>query len=181
VWDTENWETLWEHLVLISETVPQNGKGEHFIGTLITKQRQASTIGENKLDLIDGQQRLTTFSLLLKAIATKATGAEPYTKLRDVTNELLFFENAKGEQFIRIEHSRNDKEYFNNIMLANDLNHLNQLTNQEHKLLRCYRYFLTRLEGYTDERLDKLKDIILSSVPLISMLLSPNDDESYCQ
>ncbi len=174
VWSNDNWDILWEHINRIADKTLNNSKNEHFIGTLITKQRLSNAIGENKLDLIDGQQRLTTFSLLIKAIATTATGQEPYSKLKEKTNELVVFENSKGEKYIRVEHSRNDKDYFEAIMLDKDLM---LLKNQEHKILECYRYFLTKLESHTDEQLDNLKTVILSNVPVISMLLAAGDDE----
>lgn len=174
VWNRDNWDILWEHINRIADKTLGNNKNEHFIGTLITKQRLANAIGENKLDLIDGQQRLTTFSLLLKAISTKATGQDPYSKLKIKTNELVVFENSKGEKFIRVEHSRNDKEYFESVMLDKDLS---ILANQEHKILKCYDYFLNKLTTHTDEQLDNLKTIILCNIPVISMLLAAGDDE----
>lgn len=174
VWNEENWETLWEHISRIAEKTTTDSKSEHFIGTLITKQRASSKIGENKLDLIDGQQRLTTFSLLLKAIATKASGESPYNRLKDKTNELIVFENSKAEKFIRIEHSRNDREYFEAILLDKDLS---QLQNKEHKILKAYQFFLNKLKDHSDEELDNLKTVILSNVPIISMLLEAKDDE----
>ncbi len=174
VWKEENWDILWEHVSKIAENNSNQKKDEHFIGTLITKQQLSEHIGEAKLDLIDGQQRLTTISLLLKAIATKATGGGEYLKLKEKANELVVFDNAKGDKFIRIEHSRSDKDYFETIMFDKDLS---GLKNQDHKILTCYRYFLDKLDGHTDEQLDRLKTIILNNVPVISMLLSVNDDE----
>jgi uncharacterized protein with ParB-like and HNH nuclease domain len=174
VWKEENWDILWEHVSNIAENDRNGSKDEHFIGTLITKQRLAETIGEAKLDLIDGQQRLTTISLFLKAIAIKATGSGEYLKLKDKANELVVFDNAKGDKFIRIEHSKNDKDYFEGIMLDRNLS---KLPNQDHKILTCFRYFLNKLDGYTDNQLDQIKTIILNNIPVISMLLSANDDE----
>lgn len=174
VWNEENWDILWEHISKIAENDSNQAKDEHFIGTLITKQQLSERIGEAKLDLIDGQQRLTTISLLLKAIATKATGRDKYLKLKEKANELVVFDNAKGDKFIRIEHSKNDKDYFEAIILDGDLS---ELKNQEHKILNCYKYFLNKFDGFTDEKLDLFKTIILNNVPVISMLLSANDDE----
>jgi len=174
VWGNDNWEILWEHVTRIAENTDQDKKKEHFIGTLITKQRLSQEIGEYKLDLIDGQQRLTTLSILLKAIANSASGKAPYNKLKDKTNELIVFENSKGEKFIRVEHSRNDKDYFEAVMLDKDLK---SLPNQEHKILDCYRHFKGKLQKYSDAELDKLKTIVLNNVPVISMLLSSTDDE----
>ncbi len=174
VWNKDNWDILWEHINRIADATSSNVKTEHFIGTLITKQRPSNAIGENKFDLIDGQQRLTTFSLLIKAIATKASGSPPYNKLKDKTNELVVFENSKGQKYIRVEHSRNDRDYFEAVMLDKNLS---LLANQEHKILRCYNYFLSKLQNHTDEQLDNLKTIILNNVPVISMLLASTDDE----
>jgi uncharacterized protein with ParB-like and HNH nuclease domain len=174
VWDSENWDILWDQINRLADKSQPNHKNEHFIGTLITKQRIANAIGESKLDLIDGQQRLTTFSLLLKAISSKATGAGTYSKLKEKTNELVVFENSKGQKFLRIEHSRNDKDYFEAVMLDGALD---TLSNQDHKVIRCYRYFLGKIDKHTDAQLDSLKAVILGNVPVISMLLSANDDE----
>ncbi|MCW5961026.1 MAG: DUF262 domain-containing protein [Pyrinomonadaceae bacterium] len=174
VWDSENWEILWDHISRIANVENNTTSSEHFIGTLIIKQRLANKMGEHKHDLIDGQQRLTTFALLLKAIANTASGNEPYTKLIEKTNELIVFEDAKGTSFIRLEHSKNDIEYFEAIMLDKDVD---RLPNQDHRILKCYRFFEKKLEGYTDEQLDTFKTVILNNVPLISMLLSANDDE----
>lgn len=170
VWEEDNWDAFWDHLIMIAEKT----NSEHFIGTLITKQQIAERIGEEKRDLIDGQQRLTTISLLLKAIADKATGQGDYKKLKDLANGLVVFENVMGDKFIRIEPSKNDKEYFEAIMFDKDLSKLN---NQEHKILKCFRYFQKKLNGLTDEKLEQLRNIILNNVPVISMLLSANDDE----
>lgn len=174
VWDFDNWEILWEHINRIADKQIKDSKSEHFIGTLITKQRPSNSIDESKYDLIDGQQRLTTFSLLLKAISAKATGQEPYKKLKEKTNELVIFENSKGEIFIRVQLSRNDKKYFESVMFDEDIS---VLAKQDHKILRCYRYFLEKLEDYNDEQLDNLVTIILKNVPVISMLLAVDDDE----
>lgn len=174
VWDEENWEVLWDHLDNVVTKTQSSENGEHFIGTLITKQREAKTIGEDRRDLIDGQQRLTTVSLLLKAISTKASGQEPYIKLKSLTNSYIVFENAMGGQLLRVEPSQHDKDYFDAVMLDRDMA---KLPNQEHRILRCYKYFLSKLKNHTDEQLGTLVTILLNKVPVISMLLSVNDDE----
>lgn len=175
VWDEENWEVLWDHVERTSKAIASgNIHREHFIGTLITKQREAQTVGDNKRDLIDGQQRLTTFAILLKAIADTATGSEPYTRLREKTTELVVFEDTQGHKLNRIVHSKNDKPYFDAIMYGEELD---ALPNQAHRILLCYRYFRDKLTNFSDAELDNLKNIVLGNVPLISMLLSANDDE----
>ncbi|WP_276366247.1 DUF262 domain-containing HNH endonuclease family protein [Chryseolinea sp. H1M3-3] len=172
VWNQENWDTLWEHIKRILDEKIK--KHEHFIGTLIVKQRTPERIGETSYDLIDGQQRLTTFSILLKAIADTATNSGVFIKLAEKTNELLVFEDSRGDKHLRIMHSRNDKDYFETLMLNEKQE---KLKNQGHRILQAYRYFHDKLAPFTDEERDELRNIILTNVPVISMMLAQEDDE----
>ena len=177
VWNEDNWEVLWDH---ISE-IDSLGNG-HFVGMIVTKQVLTHP-GEEKRYLIDGQQRLTTFSLLLKAIATKATCKGEFLDLREETNRLLLLKNTKGEKSTRLEHSKNDKSCFEAVMLDKDLSNFQEFKSdkttikQSHKILECYKYFLNKLEGYTDEQLDRLRDVILNKVDIVSMVLTEEDKE----
>jgi uncharacterized protein with ParB-like and HNH nuclease domain len=172
VWGEDNWSTLWEHISRIQEE--NTKKHEHFIGTLIVKQRPSERVQESSFDLIDGQQRLTTFALLLKALANTASNSGDFVKLKEKTNELLVFEDSRGKKHIRIEHSRNDKEYFECLLLDGDRS---KLKKSDHKILKAYDFFESKLKTFDDEKRDQLKNIVQNSVPVISMLLAKDDDE----
>lgn len=60
VWEEKNWEDL------VSELL--NFKRNHFLGSLILKQQKVTSGEIKEVLVIDGQQRLTTLSILLKAI-----------------------------------------------------------------------------------------------------------------
>ena len=55
-WETENWDDLWQDIkaLLNDENV------EHYLGYLVLQ-----TINNKEFQIIDGQQRLTTFSLMI--------------------------------------------------------------------------------------------------------------------
>lgn len=59
-WYKTHWEDLFEDLV---ET-----DGAHFLGTIITLDQTTDTLEGNILHVVDGQQRLTTLTLLLAAV-----------------------------------------------------------------------------------------------------------------
>jgi uncharacterized protein with ParB-like and HNH nuclease domain len=172
VWDEIYWETLWEHLTQLVESLDRGEMVEHFFGTIITKQKANNNISEQKIDLIDGQQRLTTFAILIKAISMSSSGNPPYTDLKENTNQYVVIKNNKGEPQLRIQHSKIDSEYYEDVMLERLSN-----INKKNNILKCYEYFISKLKDYTDVELEKLLNVLLSRLPVISMVLSPDDDE----
>jgi len=92
----------------------QGKKSEHFIGTVITKELPTQELGQDVHNLVDGQQRLTTVSILLKSLADSCHGDLP--NLRQTIEDLLLFRDAHGKPFLRLEMGRNDRPYFEAIM-----------------------------------------------------------------
>jgi uncharacterized protein with ParB-like and HNH nuclease domain len=168
VWDEENWATMWDHVSSVLESCAGNVSKEHFIGTIITKQLPANVIGESKYDLIDGQQRLTTIALFLTAIARSCSNQMPHLKKQIETD--IRFQDAHGKTYSRIVPSDYDRTYFEEI-----LNGAN--SSGDHKIFSAYEFFLGKLSGYADEQLNLLRLVILNNVPVISMMLSQDDDE----
>ena len=60
VWNEKNWEDLIADLL-------KTGKS-HFLGSLILKQVEIQTGNSKQVLVIDGQQRLTTLTILLRAL-----------------------------------------------------------------------------------------------------------------
>ncbi|WP_286958932.1 DUF262 domain-containing protein [Arsenicicoccus sp. UBA7492] len=59
-WQKAQWEDLFEDLI--------EADGAHFLGTIITLDQTTDSLEGNILQVIDGQQRLTTLTLLLAAV-----------------------------------------------------------------------------------------------------------------
>lgn len=172
IWTEENWESLWENIFQVYSDAKDDKKSEHFIGTIITKQRPAAKLGEDWHDLIDGQQRLTTISLLLKGLSDSCNGELP--KLRDEIDRLLVYEDARGEKCFRMELCKNDMPYFKAIVEGGPMGILNS---KENAIIQAYKYFKDKVKDFGDENLAVLENVILERVPVISMLLSSDDDE----
>ena len=65
-WEKQNWDTLWQDILAC---YADGGKLDtHFMGAIVSLAVTTIPIGVNKHLIIDGQQRLTTISLLLCAI-----------------------------------------------------------------------------------------------------------------
>ena len=64
-WKKENWEILWEDLMRIYKDEIQ---GSYFLGSLVTQPLLGSADGICPFLIIDGQQRLTTLSIILASL-----------------------------------------------------------------------------------------------------------------
>ena len=81
-WDEEHWEDLWADLL---GTLPPDGEPAHYMGYLVLQ-----TANNREFEVIDGQQRLTTASLvvlaamrLLNKLVTEGKNAESNLKRLD--------------------------------------------------------------------------------------------------
>lgn len=65
VWDEKNWEHLWKDLTsIIKDKYERSLKvQDHFTGVIVTRAKE-----DRKIEIVDGQQRLTTFQIILCAI-----------------------------------------------------------------------------------------------------------------
>ena len=171
VWEEENWETFWEHLVNELEAHQRGENSEHFIGTIITKQKESKNLSENIVELIDGQQRLTTISVFLKALADTTKGELP--NLKKSIEDLLWFEDSYSDRHYRMRHSRIDEPNFIKVM-----ENPSTITGTESSsILKAYIFFKAKLKGKTDQYREMLKQVLLQKIPVISMLLDKDDDE----
>ena len=88
VWSKiDQWEPLWEDIV---EKIEVNAKAEvdqdripHFFGAIVTRQLPRTVGGVPGFDVIDGQQRLTTFQIILCAISDVCLSE----KLNDIADQ----------------------------------------------------------------------------------------------
>ena len=63
-WEKEKCETLWIDIINFFENDPEDT--DYFLGTIVTSENE-----EKNPEVIDGQQRLTSFFLLLRAFYKK--------------------------------------------------------------------------------------------------------------
>jgi len=179
VWKKDNWEELWDNILEEKQAHTAGQDSEHFIGTIIIKQKLSETLGINPFDLIDGQQRLTTICVLLKAIQDSLENDAN----KNFINSLLIFVDANGKQHIRLSHSKIDTKYFTEIILSIDANKV--LTYDDYKedvvdklnnIQKCYVYFKSKTKSLDQTELMAITNIVLQKLPVIHMALSKEDD-----
>ncbi|MGL2768818.1 DUF262 domain-containing protein [Helicobacter pylori] len=133
-WEEENCEKLLQDIVSISQN-----KKTHFMGSityilhLIDDEKSLRQLQE--FVIIDGQQRVTTIMLLLKAIETKIQNEG----IKKEINNLL---NLSGQR-LRLKPIKSDKEAFDLVMQ----NRSHELQGVSH-IRNNYKFFTKELEYY---------------------------------
>lgn len=109
-WDEEQCRQLWDDIVAIG----RRGTGEHFTGSVVmVLDGEFSVSGVSRLLVIDGQQRITTLTLLLVALAEYARdNPEKVTRFsfeRIMGSGYLVLPYEKGDDHYRITLSQGDE------------------------------------------------------------------------
>ncbi len=99
-WERPQWGKLWDSLVEIQHP---DKTGNHFMGFLVFVQGGVAQPGQNtRFHLIDGQQRLTTTSLLLAAIRNVAQRTGQDELAQEIHTYYLVHPLKKGEHHHRL-------------------------------------------------------------------------------
>ncbi len=98
-WDQQQWGKLWESLEEIQQP---NKTGNHFMGFLVFVPGLPQPGQNTHFHLIDGQQRLTTLSLLLVAIRNVARTNEQQDLANKIHQYYLIHPTEKGEEHYRL-------------------------------------------------------------------------------
>ncbi len=133
-WGEENCEKLLQDIVSISQN-----KKTHFMGSityilhLIDDEKSLRKLQE--FVIIDGQQRITTLMLLLKAIETKIRNEE-------IKKEIDGLLNLSGQK-LRLKPIKSDKEAFDLVMQ----NRSHEIQGVSH-IRNNYKFFTKELDNY---------------------------------
>lgn len=107
-WDRKEWDQLWTD---ICELRQKEGK-RHFMGALVFVPDKNVTYTYPTYQVIDGQQRLITFSLLFAALRNACTTAGQDDLASEITNSVLIHQYKKGPERFRVFPRQRDRQDF---------------------------------------------------------------------
>lgn len=108
-WERPQWEKLWTSLLEIQS--PEK-RGNHFMGFLVFVPGLAQPGQHTTFHLIDGQQRLTTSSIVLAAIRNVARDAGQAELADEIHQYYLVHPLKKGEQHYRLLPKERDHDSY---------------------------------------------------------------------
>ncbi len=144
-WKPEHCEQLWNDIV---RTATDKQGTKHFVGSIVYILHGLVIAGRVlPLLVIDGQQRLTTLSLLLIALAKAAKDSSTPLDMshEDIYDSYLTNKFSKGEERYKLLLTQSDKDTL--IAITDDPDHAKSTlpTHPPHRLLENYLYFENRI------------------------------------
>ena len=168
-WDEEQCHTLWKDLQKLGETSLNSG---HFIGSIVCYQLNdidMPGVIKEKI-LIDGQQRLTTLSILMIALSRAYEKLGERTAADDIKNRFIFNNRYQGEDRFKLVPTADDKETY--FYIAKGLE--SELIHPSEQLLNNFNYFVDLLPN-TVEELNKIYMAIIK-LDIVYVVLTKNQD-----
>jgi len=173
-WTDSEWEDLWTDIV---GTVQEGGEPAHYMGYLVLQSQD-----EKAFDVIDGQQRLTTLSLVVLAvlknlqrlIEDKKNPEANQRRLDQIRQTYIgYLDPVTLLTRSKLTLNRNNDHYYQTYLVP--LGHLPQrgIKASEHGLRKAFEWFEKRVALYARETTDNgVKD---EGVALASLLETMSD------
>lgn len=184
VWKKDNWEELLDDLKQVNR--------RHFLGSIILKKINDSSVfgATTRVSVIDGQQRLTTLSILLKAIYDTFSDEIKANVLDDARNA-LFYKRKKTDStyHIKVKHSKVDRQDFEKVIGSVEANGITSIDyleianldvdddNSSHKILCCYKYFVDQLKTFSSDIVSDIFDNLLSENNKMIVVIALDEDD----
>lgn len=163
VWGVSEWNELFEDLFLIE----QRDDYAHFLGSLVFSKVK----GKNSYEVIDGQQRLITISVLLCCIINQLYKCSEEKTANSIKN--IYLRGVEdGEDYFKI--SREDGNLFliqlidfidkyrtNEEITEEYNNNFSKSDKYNEKFLQCYIFFEKKILDFIQLRKKKTKDTLI--------------------
>lgn len=172
-WQKSQYEQLWFDILRASKF---KEKQNHFIGSIVYIDMGTPAGRPQQLLLIDGQQRLTTISILLCAIKDYVQKFNLETKLINlakIKNQFLYNSDEIDEDRYKLLLNVQDKETY--IKLID--NTIFTVNKPATNIIKCYEFFYERIEDFIKQhgQIDEIYTGIFK-LSLVSISLDKDSD-----
>lgn len=174
-----------QHNELFNDVYTLKGEGQnqevHHFGMVVIHNREGNPGHLIRLDVIDGQQRITTLQLLLKSLAkvySAKVNLDPagiqFRFLSSIRNLISIYDRATNRQLPKLRLGNMDQHDFEIIMSDGDLNQVSNV-----KLKSAINYFdekLNELAQRGDEYLDDFAHKLIYRTYLVKITFTNIED-----
>lgn len=172
-WDKSNWQTLLDDALAIYEEYNPDKEPEHFLGSLVVINDGTKNGFITAFTLVDGQQRLTTISLLLCAFRDLIDSTQ--SRLVNRIQKLLVNSDADGEAYFKLlpTNKYGDRQAYVSLIQKAEFGET------ESKIPLAYQYFYKELDKlFKSETIEPEKLLLILSNCFQVVFIELNKDES---
>ncbi|MDQ0239524.1 DUF4268 domain-containing protein [Arthrobacter bambusae] len=173
-WGKKQLDQLWSDVVELGRTLGEDPKASHFIGSLVlASSPDFGAIGVNKFLVVDGQQRLTTLTLLLAALRDHLieTGHTERASGIDAQYLINVFDNGKP---LKVMPTQTDRPAYMAV-----LNRAPQAGGED-AVGDAYRFFRSKIAAADDPDdpydLELLEAAVVRGLALVVVTAEPSDN-----
>ena len=168
-WEIEQCSRLWNDIV----EMQKKDKAGHFVGSIVNIAEQAMPTGVQKYMIIDGQQRLTTLSLLLIALRDYGESHPEDTTInsRRIDNMLLKNEYEEGDERYKLLLTETDRDLLISLVEKKPIN-----DSGLSRILSNYKFFAGKIADMELQPKDVYEAI--GKLQIVNITLDRNVDDA---
>ena len=151
-WSRAQWDALFEDLL--------DNELHYFLGSIICINQSQDALTVQSLELVDGQQRMTTLSLLLAAIyqsyrTLPNLGMDQQIELHNLKHKLVLKKKQDQPRLIPQVQNNNQQDYFAVLGQTGILDDVETVPNAgNRRVMKAFRHFISRIELYLEHSAD---------------------------
>jgi hypothetical protein len=155
-WGERQWNDLWEDTSALL-----NGRDTHFLGSSVVIEHTETD--PKRLELVDGQQRFTTISIILAAIRHRYEQADNYEAQTEMVDDYLKVRDSNGDSHLKLELTKYDQGEFEKI-LDGEIEEV-----QDSRVKEAYEFYSQKLSELSIEEVDELRKELVNSMSLVTI------------
>lgn len=157
-WSRAQWDALFEDLL--------DNELNYFLGSIICINQTQDALTVQSLELVDGQQRMTTLSLLLAAIyqsfsALPNLTMEQQIELYNLKHKLVLKKKSDQPRLIPQVQNSNQQDYYSVLGQIGILEDVDTVPNAgNRRIMKAFRHFLSRIALYLEHSANPMTSLL---------------------
>ena len=179
-WGEEQWDELWQDILAIHQQDPQV-REQHYMGYLVLQKQEI-----NAFTIIDGQQRLTTLSLLVLAalqILHASTDENDAQRIEIIKGNYISTKNPSSlTESYKLELNRNNDLYYRNDLASLSLHpRKRRIKRSEHQMRKAKEFYQQAIRqlNLNSSEISQFIESVIANYLLFTVIEVSDDVNAY--